>query len=246
LLVDSFSTVKVASVVGHYLAYLLAGQVPICAQRSNTVQLLSQLLWSCLHRQLVKFTHAPVISLSVQILSAASCRFGDTVHPSFNFDLCLSSNLLDLHCPCNCAIAFRSIAFLLATFKAQRCFAAQWLLEDLCFGGQWFGLQLRSSALPFKCLFCLHGQVFELLSISTCTEPFKKGGHFVGHWTSQAFRLENESFSVQNAGHHGQGPLCTVMVTKSLKGDWVKEGCKSKDMHTLMCDAWIFVHVLGQ
>jgi hypothetical protein len=146
---------------------------------------------------------APVTSLCVQALLVASYRFGDTVHPPVNCDclVCPVSYLIHTDTVIvqwlSCLPRSRSSGVLLhsgpseifaSTVKGLVCSYVQLLSRSSTF------------VLPPR-------QVFELLSISTSTEPFKKGGHIVGHWTCQAFRLENESFSVQSAGHHGQG-LC--------------------------------------
>ena len=122
----------------------------------------------------------------------AGCRFGDTVHPPVKFVVLFSpvSSLIRVDTLIVQLLHGHQSCFSF-TVKARRCFAAQWPFTHLL---PWTRICIRlQSQLLSVCFRACYGH--DVVSVarssrfafadnythSTSTEPFKKGGHFVGH-----------------------------------------------------------------
>ena len=165
-----FPTVTVAFVAGHPLLSSVTGQV-LCNCVSTCFGHVCIVHWSSLHI-------APVISLSVQIILIAGCRFGDTVHPpvkieifSFpeNFLICVDTlivKLLSGQWPYLLPRS-RSSGVLLHSGHSQICLTGQVIV----FAHKVNGIPFAFVLATVMTLLQLHGHLASLLRTTTHILP---------------------------------------------------------------------------
>jgi hypothetical protein len=191
------------------------------------------------------------MSLYVQTLLVASCRFGDTVHPPVNCDYfaCPVSYLIrtDTVIVHLLFVQLLSLSLCLRRSRSGGVLPHSGHFDDVVFACNpcWsprsslrfvFGQAPTWSQLFDTCV------LLPVLSLSKRAVISLVIGH-LWHPARGTHRSQHKSLVILV-----KLACCTEKVNNSSKDDLFKEGCKSKDMHTLLCDDWTceFVRDLGQ